>query len=195
MTINPDTTESTEVDTSLFAEEADLTTDKCKIYLCNKPVSSNGFCRRHYEIYHCYSDRLWNNASKFEKYLMSKYGLSMDQYKAILKAQHGKCPICKKDLGDDAVVDHCHATNRIRGLLHLNCNSAYGLLYENLEAFRGCLKYQRESLRTPEKNKIDKMLTKLLIKEAKDYDRQMIRCMMKGLDDEKKNLKKRYNSI
>src|SRR3989304_573545 len=56
----------------------------------------------------------------------AKYGLSVDGYNAILKAQGGACAICKKPPKKRRLnVDHNHKTGRIRGLLCFRCN--YGL--------------------------------------------------------------------
>lgn len=33
-----------------------------------------------------------------------------------------KCQICNKELGKDAVRDHCHVMRKVRGAAHSNCN-------------------------------------------------------------------------
>lgn len=47
--------------------------------------------------------------------------------------QDGLCPICQKEISlevkgnkSDYVVDHCHETGEIRGVLHRSCNAAEG---------------------------------------------------------------------
>ena len=75
-----------------------------------------------------------NKKRKRERELKVKYGLSLEEYNNILKLQNGVCAICygvggKKGLA----VDHCHKTNKIRGLLCSNCNCSIGLLKENIE--------------------------------------------------------------
>lgn len=61
--------------------------------------------------------------------LKSNYGLTVDQYDAMVIVQHGKCAICgapptvrKKNL----TVDHSHKTGKVRELLCQNCNSGLG---------------------------------------------------------------------
>lgn len=44
----------------------------------------------------------------------------------LLKEQGGICPLCKKPVHDDPVLDHCHDTGKIRGVLHRQCNHAEG---------------------------------------------------------------------
>lgn len=44
-----------------------------------------------------------------------------------LKRQRGICPLCKTDiLVEEATLDHCHDTGRVRQVLHRSCNSAEG---------------------------------------------------------------------
>lgn len=44
----------------------------------------------------------------------------------LLKKQGGICLLCKKPIHDDPVLDHCHDTGKIRGVLHRQCNHAEG---------------------------------------------------------------------
>ena len=60
-----------------------------------------------------------------------KYGLTQENYEAMESAQDGRCAICLLSLLDVRVhIDHCHETNRVRGLLCSKCNQALGLLME-----------------------------------------------------------------
>jgi hypothetical protein len=61
--------------------------------------------------------------------LMKNYGMTEGDYNAILTKQEGKCAIC----GEYAklVVDHCHTTQKVRGLLCSPCNTGIGLLRES----------------------------------------------------------------
>jgi Recombination endonuclease VII len=53
------------------------------------------------------------------------YGISPEEYDAMLAHQGGVCAICKKkpDKGKPLCVDHCHLTGQVRGLLCHKCNS------------------------------------------------------------------------
>lgn len=48
----------------------------------------------------------------------------------ILKEQQGLCLVCMKPIDitvkGEAVLDHCHQTGHVRGVLHRSCNSALG---------------------------------------------------------------------
>jgi hypothetical protein len=43
-----------------------------------------------------------------------------------LKEQQGICPLCGYPIDSDPVLDHCHDTGKIRGVLHRQCNHAEG---------------------------------------------------------------------
>jgi hypothetical protein len=73
------------------------------------------------------------------------YGLTEADYNAMLAAQGDACAICrstvswsknykhKKNGSSRFMVDHCHATGKVRGLLCTRCNRALGLLSDNAE--------------------------------------------------------------
>lgn len=48
----------------------------------------------------------------------------------ILNEQNGICPLCNKPIDlkikGEAVMDHCHETGLVRGVLHRSCNAAEG---------------------------------------------------------------------
>lgn len=50
-----------------------------------------------------------------------------------------ECGICGKK--DSLIVDHCHETNIIRGVLCGTCNTAIGLLGDNLEGVQKAYDY------------------------------------------------------
>lgn len=63
------------------------------------------------------------------------YGLTPDEYKAMLKEQKYKCAICKKPF-DVPTIDHDHITHKIRGILCGMCNVAIAHFRDNAEAMR-----------------------------------------------------------
>jgi len=62
------------------------------------------------------------------------YGLSDEQFEAILEAQGGACPICTIKFAKDnpPCVDHDHLTGENRGLLCHTCNRALGYFRDNI---------------------------------------------------------------
>lgn len=68
------------------------------------------------------------------RYLERTYGLTEARYLEILESQGSKCPGCgltPEELGARLVVDHDHATGKIRGLLCVACNAALGQVRDN----------------------------------------------------------------
>lgn len=62
-------------------------------------------------------------------YYKKTYNLSADAYKHLYDTQKEKCAIChKREL---LLVDHCHRTGKVRGLLCNSCNTALGFLRDD----------------------------------------------------------------
>jgi hypothetical protein len=61
-------------------------------------------------------------------HLKKKYGLTVDEYDAMLALQGGGCAICGRSPRDDISlhVDHCHDSNAVRGILCFQCNNGLG---------------------------------------------------------------------
>ena len=77
--------------------------------------------------------------------LKRSFSITMDEYNALLNSQGGRCAICGS-LGEEAryrrlCVDHNHVTNRLRGLLCRNCNSAIGLMGDDPDILRKAIEY------------------------------------------------------
>lgn len=72
-----------------------------------------------------------------------KYRITKEEYITMIKSQDYKCKICgeKKAL----VIDHCHKSDRVRGLLCDNCNMAIGLMKENIKSLQSAIKYLLET--------------------------------------------------
>lgn len=51
--------------------------------------------------------------------IAQRYGIGKVEWNQKLEKQKGKCALC---LNDPKVVDHDHATDKIRGLLCYSCN-------------------------------------------------------------------------
>lgn len=58
------------------------------------------------------------------------YGLTVEQYNAIAKAQNYECKICGVEAWTQRHgklhIDHCHSTKVVRGLLCYSCNVGIG---------------------------------------------------------------------
>jgi hypothetical protein len=80
--------------------------------------------------------------------LQRYYGLTGEQYAAMLADQKALCAICSKPettvVGAGVKplsVDHCHDTNRIRGLLCHHCNHGLGHFMDSPAALRAAADY------------------------------------------------------
>jgi len=70
------------------------------------------------------------------------YGITQDEYNHLLSCQNSQCAICGKVHSERSlVVDHCHYTNKIRGLLCQQCNFMLGLASDNKEILKRAVEY------------------------------------------------------
>lgn len=82
------------------------------------------------------------------RYLKKSYGITLEEYQSMHEKQEGLCAICQTEgfkLRPEhsllLVVDHCHTTGKVRGMLCHNCNRALGLLQDNLENLQRAIAY------------------------------------------------------
>jgi hypothetical protein len=76
-----------------------------------------------------------------------KYNMSTEDYYTKLNLQNNCCDICNIsiiDYGKEFTIDHCHITNKIRGLLCNTCNSGIGMLKENELILEKAIKYLKK---------------------------------------------------
>ncbi|MEU1443250.1 endonuclease VII domain-containing protein [Streptomyces mirabilis] len=94
--------------------------------------------RRKYVEYSCLTAASSPEARRLRR-VREQYGLSAERYLQAVDAQGGLCLICKER--SDLVVDHCHESGRVRGLLCRTCNLAIGLLRDDPERARSAADY------------------------------------------------------
>lgn len=73
--------------------------------------------------------------------LIKLYGISIDHYDKMLADQNGVCAICCVRKETRLHVDHCHKTNKVRGILCSNCNMALGLMKDRPDYLLKAVKY------------------------------------------------------
>lgn len=75
--------------------------------------------------------------------LKRRYGISLDDYEAMLSAQNGVCAICHEPPEEDKFlsVDHWHIENVVRGLLCHRCNTGLGLFQEDINRLASAIQY------------------------------------------------------
>ena len=77
--------------------------------------------------------------------LKRRYGITPDDYDLLLTNQNGHCALCERTPDQERYgylhVDHCHDSNKIRGLLCEQHNLALGKMGDTEEALRRALNY------------------------------------------------------
>lgn len=82
------------------------------------------------------------------------YNITKTQYLEILEAAGTTCAICEREFKKTPSMDHCHATNKIRGIICNDCNTAIGMFKENKKALLNAIYYLESFENFP--NKYDK---------------------------------------
>ncbi len=75
---------------------------------------------------------------------MALYGLSADEYRAIVKHQGGRCPLCQRATGAGRKrlsVDHDHDSGIVRGIICATDNRLLGHARDQIEFFERCIEY------------------------------------------------------
>lgn len=71
--------------------------------------------------------------------LKNRYGISLEIFNEMIKAQNGKCIICETET--KLIVDHSHKTGIVRDLLCNSCNGVVGYCKENIKILQNTIKY------------------------------------------------------
>ena len=87
---------------------------------------------------------------KEETRLKSKYGITLKDKTILLQKQNNKCKICSVSFLYDKhstkpFVDHCHTTNKVRGLLCLHCNTGLGYFKDHIPTLTKTINYLQEN--------------------------------------------------
>lgn len=76
-----------------------------------------------------------------------RFGITYDDFLLILAGQGGGCAICAttEPSGRGFVLDHCHDTGDVRGVLCAKCNSALGMFCDDLTLVRRAVEYMERA--------------------------------------------------
>ncbi len=84
--------------------------------------------------------------------MLKKHNITPEQFADMIAEQNGVCSICgnpetqiRKGRAIKLVLDHCHETGTIRGLLCSRCNLALGAFYDNIDILVSAVSYLRNS--------------------------------------------------
>jgi hypothetical protein len=86
-----------------------------------------------------------------------RYGFYYTERCIMLESQNHKCKICEAQIefngnktgqvsNKNAVVDHCHNTNKVRGIICGSCNILLGKSKDNTNILNNAIKYLQERL-------------------------------------------------
>lgn len=84
---------------------------------------------RHREQNRAYGRQYYQvTMEEFRQRQLARYKITAKQYDTLLANQNGVCAICSKTCrsGKRLAVDHCHETEKVRGLLCCSCNVHLG---------------------------------------------------------------------
>lgn len=73
--------------------------------------------------------------------IIREYGIEVWEYRDMYDSQNGACLICQNK---DVVIDHCHYSKMVRGLICNNCNMAIGLMGDDPYRLRKAAAYIEE---------------------------------------------------
>ena len=82
-----------------------------------------------------------------EQHLKRMYGITQQDYEVMIAEQNNQCAICNATEPGGRhnrgyfVVDHCHTTGKVRKLLCNNCNTALGLVGDNVDTLHKMINY------------------------------------------------------
>lgn len=88
-------------------------------------------------------------------YYKRAHGITLEERDEMLVKQGGKCAICGNDtqfklkkghgsnIGDEAVIDHCHESLKIRGVLCGFCNTGLGAFKDKIPSLLAAIEYLR----------------------------------------------------
>jgi len=99
--------------------------------------------RRTHRAEHAAYVREWHRAHPgYNKSRMLKraYGITLDDFDAMVAEQGGRCAICGVD-PPRLSVDHDHATGQVRGLLCDSCNNGLGRFRDNPDSLMAAAAY------------------------------------------------------
>lgn len=109
---------------------------KCK--KCRSKIYTQTHITNHYEEY-LHKARM--------RHKLVTYGLTEDQYRGMYINQEGACAICNTPFPSfderkkEVAVDHDHKTNKVRDLLCRKCNTALGMVDDDIELLLAMIAY------------------------------------------------------
>jgi len=90
-----------------------------------------------------------NNPLMRKSQRLKQYGITLEQYNLMLEDSNHSCRICGYSNMDDKkmfpVIDHCHNSLKVRGILCSNCNLALGKFKDDTLLLENAIYYLKEN--------------------------------------------------
>lgn len=130
-----------------------LPCSRCKRNLPLENFAKDGRAVFGYASYcrECYASYNRENSKRRTGYRLRKlYGIDRETYDKLYRNQGGECWICRKACeaintsrsnANVLVVDHCHITGKVRGLLCGSCNRGLGFLRDDIDILYSAIRY------------------------------------------------------
>lgn len=83
--------------------------------------------------------------ARFQRDLQRKYGLTPEQWHALVIEQSGLCAVGGGQLIGKVCVDHDHTTSIVRGLLCNRCNQGLGYFSDSPDRLRAAAQYLEQA--------------------------------------------------
>ena len=86
-----------------------------------------------------------HKARGWKNHLKRKYGLTIETYNSMVEQYGNVCPICKESK-PRLMVDHCHKTGMVRGMLCRKCNLKL-VVVEDTEFVQKAIDYLHKTMK------------------------------------------------
>jgi len=114
---------------------------------CNQELPLTEFHKRTYASGNTgYQNKCKNCTTKVRRsyykpheYMRRKFNLTDAEYQKLMLTDN--CEICGVEIKQKKCIDHCHKNEKIRGVLCNNCNTALGLVGDNVETLSRMINY------------------------------------------------------
>lgn len=92
----------------------------------------------------------WKEANR-QRMRLRKYGLDEAAFEKLLKQQNNKCAVCEEPFSEveseqrSRHIDHCHNSNKVRGILCMKCNLGLGYFRDRIDFLQNAIRYLGKS--------------------------------------------------
>lgn len=128
-----------------YSRNRELSIERARKYRLEHPEWAQEMNTKHHKVYN-WREKYPEKAKELGKRQafkrkLKQYGLSPDEFQAMIDKQEGKCAVCGNIPPDGLVIDHNHTTHKVRELLCNVHNVAVGMIQENPDIARKIISY------------------------------------------------------